>query len=187
MLTKLEIIKRIKDGRIIIEPFEKSKLGTNSYDLDIAPTIFEISNTVLDCAKQPDHIERKLNNKGFVLEPGRLYLAATVQKVGTMDTVPKIEGKSSIARLGICVHQTAGSGDIGFNNHWTLELSVIVPVIIYPFMPIAQMCFHPVTGKISDTYDQKKDAKYNTIDKDNKPTASKFYLNSFFCNDNINT
>ncbi|MEK6811140.1 MAG: hypothetical protein AABX96_01375, partial [Nanoarchaeota archaeon] len=75
--------------------------------------------------------------------------------------VPFLDGKSSIGRLGIDIHATAGKGDVGFCNHWTLELSVKRPVIVYPGMPIGQLIYFKVKGKVINPYNKKPSSKYS--------------------------
>ena len=78
----------------------------------------------------------EITKEGFVLQPGVLYLGVTEEYTETHNAVPFLEGKSSIGRLGIDIHATAGKGDVGFCNTWTLEISCVHPVRVYPGMPI---------------------------------------------------
>ncbi len=86
-----------------------------------------------------------------------------------------LEGKSSVGRLGIDIHATAGKGDVGFCNHWTLEISCTQPVRVYAGMPIGQLIYFQVAGEISRYYHMKSDAKYN--EKTIKPMESKMWKN----------
>lgn len=90
--------------------------------------------------KMPLHIQ-KIPEEGFILEPGQLYLARTMEYTETMGYIPMLEGRSSIGRLGISIHATAGFGDIGFCGYWTLEISCVQPVKIYPGVEIAQIFY----------------------------------------------
>jgi len=88
------------------------------------------------------------NKSGLVLIPGRLYIGSTVEYTETHDCVPCIEGRSSVGRLGINIHATAGFGDVGFKGTWTLEISVVEPVRIYPGVQICQISYDTVVGEI---------------------------------------
>ena len=107
--------------------------------------------------------------------PSKLYLGVTEEYTETHRHVPFLEGKSSIGRLGIDIHATAGKGDIGFCNTWTLEISVRQPVRIYAGMPIGQLIYFEVSGDVDTPYNKKKSAKYNkrTI----KPVESMMWKN----------
>ena len=119
------------------------------------------TNRVLD-AKQHNQIEEfEIPEEGFVLEPNTLYLGVTQEYTESHAHVPFLEGKSSTGRLGIDIHATAGKGDVGFCNAWTLEISCIQPVRIYAGMPIGQLIYFEVAGDIENPYNKKENAKYN--------------------------
>ena len=90
-----------------------------------------------------------------MLRPGRLYLGKTVEWTSSPGFVPMYEGRSSLGRLGVSSHITAGFGDIGFEGNWTLEISVVQPVRIYPGMRIGQLYWHKPVGEITSTYQGK--------------------------------
>lgn len=100
--------------------------------------------------------------KGFVLQPNELYLGVTEEYTETHAHVPFLEGKSSVGRLGIDIHATAGKGDVGFCNFWTLEISVKKPVRVYAGMPVGQLIYFEVKGEIENYYNKKTSAKYNS-------------------------
>ena len=79
-----------------------------------------------------------------------MYLARTAERTTTHKLVPQIEGRSSIGRLGLFVHVTAGFGDVGFSGYWTLEMFAIHPVRIYPGIPICQIFYHEISGQIEE-------------------------------------
>jgi dCTP deaminase len=161
ILTDKEILERIERGAIVIEPFVRSCLGTNSYDVHLGSTLATYKDRVLD-AKKPNGIDYiTIPEEGFVLQPGTLYLGVTEEYTETHDTVPFLEGKSSIGRLGIDIHATAGKGDVGFCNTWTLEISCVQPVRVYAGMPIGQLIYFMVQGDIENYYNKKSNAKYN--------------------------
>jgi len=113
--------------------------------------------------------------EGMILQPNILYLASTVEYTKTLRHVPILHGKSSLARLGLYIHITAGYGDVGFAGHWTLELCCVQPIKIYAGMKIAQICYHDISEMPYTDYANKADAKYKDQGKD--PVASKNYLN----------
>jgi dCTP deaminase len=161
ILTDKEILNRIASGTIKIEPFERNCLGTNSYDVHLGKTLATYTNRVLDAKKHNTIEYLNIPEEGFVLEPGTLYLGVTEEYTETHDTVPFLEGKSSIGRLGIDIHATAGKGDVGFCNTWTLEISCVQPVRVYAGMPIGQLIYFKVDGAIENYYNLKSNAKYN--------------------------
>jgi dCTP deaminase len=111
------------------------------------------------------------------LQPGTLYLGVTLEYTETHAHVPFLEGKSSMGRLGIDIHATAGKGDVGFCNHWTLEISCIQPVRIYAGMPVGQLIYFVVDGEIENAYNKKSNAKYNQ--RSTKPMESMMWKNNF--------
>ena len=167
----------MEKGEIVIEPFRLECLGTNSYDVHLAKFLAVYSDAVLD-AKKHNAIEHfEIPEEGFVLQPQTLYLGATLEYTETHSTVPFLEGKSSTGRLGIDIHATAGKGDVGFCNHWTLEISCVLPVRVYAGMPIGQLIYFSVEGDIQNLYNRKKGAKYNQ--RSEKPMESMMWKNNF--------
>lgn len=177
ILTDAKILEGLENGNIVIEPFDKSNLGTNSYDVHLGKTLAVYKDRVLD-AKLHNTIEYfEIGPEGFVLEPGTLYLGVTEEYTETHAAVPFLEGKSSIGRLGIDIHATAGKGDVGFCNSWTLEISCVQPVRVYAGMPIGQLIYFLVEGDILNYYNKKKNAKY--IERTTKPVESMMWKNKF--------
>jgi len=154
-LSGLEIQRKVDHGEIVIDPFNPEHLGPNSYDLRLSDTLLVYQGYTLDAKRRNVSIRREIPKDGIVLVPGRLYLGSTVEYTETPNLVPGIEGRSSVGRLGINVHSTAGFGDVGFRGTWTLELSVVQPVRIYSSMRICQIFYEPVEGEFSP-YDSKK-------------------------------
>jgi len=175
ILTDKTIIDEIIEGNIVIEPLVRANIGTNSVDLTLSNTLLMYTDHVLDVRKKPQTAEIIIPEEGMILQPGILYLASTVEYTETLRHVPIIQGKSSLGRLGLFVHITAGFGDVNFKGHWTLELACIQPVKIYPGMKIAQICYHDISEMPYTDYDSKADAKYKNQGSD--PVASKNYLN----------
>lgn len=157
ILTGNEIQKQIDSNRITIEPFNKSQLNPNSYNLrlhnelvvyDLRGKYFD-EPLPLDAYKQNKTTRFLIPNDGLVLRPNVGYLGRTVERTHTDYYVPILEGRSSLGRLFMNVHVTAGFGDIGFNGYWTLEITVTHPLRIYPDMEVCQISFHEIKGDVS--------------------------------------
>lgn len=177
ILSDKEILEAIERGEILIEPFDPKCLGTNSYDVHLGKHLATYKDRVLD-AKKHNKIEVfEIPDDGFVLEPSTLYLGVTIEYTETHAAVPFLEGKSSVGRLGIDIHATAGKGDVGFCNTWTLEISCTQPVRIYAGMPIGQLIYFQVQGNIENYYNKKLDAKY--IERTVLPVESMMWKNKF--------
>lgn len=177
ILSDSRILEEIENGSIVIEPFERKYLGSNSYDVHLGKYLASYTDRVLDARKHNpiDHFE--IPEEGFVLHPGTLYLGVTAEYTETHRHVPFLEGKSSTGRLGIDIHATAGKGDVGFCNTWTLEISCSQPVRIYAGMPIGQLIYFVVEGDIAMPYNQKNTAKYNQ--RTVRPVESMMWKNQF--------
>ena len=177
ILTDTQILEAIDKGDIVITPFDRSCLGTNSYDVHLAPFMAVYKDRELD-AKRHNEIEHfEIGEEGFTIQPGELYLGVTTEYTETHCAVPFLEGKSSVGRLGIDIHATAGKGDVGYCNTWTLEISCVKPVRIYAGMPIGQLIYFMVNGEILNRYNKKPNAKYNT--RTNRPLESMMWKNKF--------
>jgi dCTP deaminase len=177
ILTDQEILENMKKGAIKVEPFLKECLGTNSYDVHLGKTLGVYVDSVLD-AKKHNKVELfEIPEEGFVLTPENFYLGVTQEYTETLKHVPFLEGKSSVGRLGIDIHATAGKGDVGFCNNWTLEISVKKPVRVYAGMPIGQLIYFEIKGEILNPYNTKANAKYT--DKAAIPVESMMWKNSF--------
>jgi dCTP deaminase len=155
ILSGLEIKKQLGQN-IFIEPFDENQLNPNSYDLKLNNKLLVYSPGCLDMKQETRYEEKIISEKGYVLMPGIIYLCRTVEYTKTLNYIPMIEGRSSIGRLGIFIHATAGFGDVGFRGFWTLEISCIAPVKIYPFVKICQIYYHTICGE----YEEYKSNKY---------------------------
>jgi dCTP deaminase len=163
ILSDQEIIEEMLSRNIVIEPFRRESLGSNSYDVHLGKTLAIYQARILD-AKAANPIKHfDIPDDGFVLIPDQLYLGVTEEYTETLRHVPFLEGKSSVGRLGIDIHATAGKGDIGYKNFWTLEISVKLPVRVYAGMPIGQLIYFEVKGQVITPYNQKPSAKYNDV------------------------
>ncbi len=177
ILSDTKIKEAIESGDIVIQPFQKSALGTNSYDVHLGKFLAVYKNRDLDAKKHNEVNHLEIPEEGFVIQPGTLYLGVTEEYTESHSAVPFLEGKSSVGRLGIDIHATAGKGDVGFCNTWTLELSCVQPVRIYAGMPIGQLIYFSVDGDIENYYNKKPNAKYN--DRTIKPVESMMWKNKF--------
>jgi dCTP deaminase len=177
ILTDKKILEAIAVGEIIIEPYRRDCLGTNSYDVHLGRHLAVYRDRILDARKHNEIDHFDIPDDGFVLQPGTLYLGVTEEYTETHATVPFLEGKSSIGRLGIDIHATAGKGDVGFCNFWTLEISCVHPVRVYAGMPIGQLIYFQVEGDIENFYNRKENAKYTT--RSNRPMESMMWKNKF--------
>jgi len=175
ILTDKTIIDEIASGNIVIQPLTEANIGTNSVDLTLSNTLLMYTDHVIDAKKKPQAVSFIIPEEGLILQPNILYLASTVEYTETLRHVPILHGKSSLARLGLFIHVTAGFGDVGFAGHWTLELVAVQPIRIYAGMKIAQICYHDISEMPYTDYASKADAKYSNQGKD--PVASNNYLN----------
>ena len=177
ILSDRSILEAIANHDIVIEPYSRDCLGTNSYDVHLSKYLACYLDKVIDAKKhnQVEHFE--IQEEGSVLNPGKTYLGSTEEYTETRQFVPFLEGKSSVGRLGIDIHATAGKGDVGFCNHWTLEISVSQPVRVYAGMPIGQLIYFTVDGQVEVDYATKASAKYNQ--RTPKPVESMMWKNSF--------
>jgi dCTP deaminase len=176
ILTGKEIESEYELGRITIEPFDPKKLQPNSYDVTLGWEFLELKpGSVLDMRKPCEDLFNVVeiprgDEDGYLLEPGGFYLGYTNEAIGSDFYVPYIDGKSSVGRLGISIHETAGRGDLGFKNRWTLEITVAAPVRVYPGYPIGQVTFHTVVGE-RELYSGKYSARATG------PVASQYWRN----------
>jgi len=153
ILSGNEISNRMGED-IVIEPYDPARLNPNSYNLTLHDELMVYEEVVLDMAKANRVRRIPIPAEGIVLSPNQLYLGRTSERTVTHNLVPQIEGRSSVGRLGLFVHVTAGFGDVGFAGFWTLEMFAVQPVRIYPNIPICQIFYHEVTGELTE-YDSK--------------------------------
>ena len=145
ILSGVEISKRI-GGDIVIEPYDSSRVNPNSYNLSLHDELIVYCDTQLDMKKDNPYQELTIPPEGLLLEPNRLYLGRTVEYTETDNLVPMLEGRSSVGRLGLFVHVTAGFGDVGFKGYWTLEIFCVQPIRIYAGVEICQIYYHTLEG-----------------------------------------
>lgn len=173
--TDVDILNGIENQSIVIDPLNRDCIGSNSVDVHLSDTLLIYKDKVLNPKKELDVQELVIPDEGLVIQPRTLYLASTVEYTETLDSVPMLEGKSSLGRLGLFIHATAGRGDIGFKGHWTMELSCVQPVKLFAGMKIAQLFYFNVESLPRVDYSQKESAKYNN--QSDKPMASQMHKN----------
>lgn len=139
-------IKEELNKTIFITPFSEKHLNSNSYNLTLGKRMLVYRDLVLDMKQENAVKEIIIPDDGFILVPGELYLASTNENTYTTNYIPRIEGRSSVGRLGLFVHITASLGEAGFNGHWTLELTCVKPLRIYADVPICQIYFCEIDG-----------------------------------------
>ena len=160
-------------NNIVIDPFDESRLNPNSYNLALYHELMIYEEVELDMRKSNRVRRVDIPEEGLVINPGRLYLGRTVERTETHNLVPMIEGRSSIGRLGLFVHVTAGFGDVGFRGYWTLEMFAVQPVRVYAGVPICQIFYHDIRGEIteyeSDKYQDNDDIQPSLLFKEINP------------------
>jgi len=154
ILTGSQIKTARENNWLNISEWDEKRLNPNSYNLRLADELVVYHTDLLapgyppcfgiDMKKDNETYRIKLHEEGYVLEPGVLYLGRTMEYTETHKFVPMLEGRSSVGRLGISIHSTAGFGDVGFCGFWTLEISCVQPVRIYPGVDICQIYYHTV-------------------------------------------
>ena len=176
ILTDKQILHEMKEGTIVIRPFKRKFLGSNSYDVHLGSWLAMYKDEILDAKKHNKVNYFRIPSEGLILVPSKLYLGVTEEYTETHRHVPFLEGKSSIGRLGINRFACDSLGfDIGFCNTWTLEISVRQPVRVYAGMPIGQLIYFEVSGDVQVPYSRKKGAKYNK--RTVKPVESMMWKN----------
>ena len=155
ILSGKEIKKQVKEGSIAIDPFTDDQINPNSYNLRLHPDLLVYDNDILDMREKNSASPLVIPEDGLLLEPHKLYLGRTVERTSTDKYVPMLEGRSSVGRLGLFIHITAGFGDIGFDGFWTLEIFCVQPIRIYSGLQICQIFYHTIDGDF-DLYRSKK-------------------------------
>ena len=177
MILSGDEIRNNRGTNIIIDPFDEANLNPNSYNLTLHDEIMIYEEVVLDMRKANRVRRLTIPSTGLVLNPNQLYLARTIERTETHNFVPMIEGRSSIGRLGLFVHVTAGFGDVGFCGYWTLEMFAVQPVRIYPGVAICQIFYHQISGDIkeytSDKYQNNRDIQPSLLFKELNPDAAR--------------
>ena len=146
MLTGAAIYEQMGHNIQII-PFNKDQLNPDSYNVKLHDELLVYKNKTLDCKIDNPTEKITIPKEGYTLQPGVGYLGRTVEWTSTEQFCPYIGGRSSTGRLFLAIHVTAGQGETGFKGHWTLEMVVTQPLVVYPFMEVAQLTFWETKGE----------------------------------------
>lgn len=146
ILSGTEIHEQLGET-IFIEPFDEKCLNPNSYNLTLHNELVMYDCSYLDLKLDNPYKTLTIPEEGLMLYPNTLYLGRTKEKTLTKEFVPMLEGRSSLGRLGLSIHVTAGFGDIGFDGYWTLEMHCIHPIVIYPWIEVCQIYYHTILGR----------------------------------------
>jgi dCTP deaminase len=184
VLSDRTIRAEIDAGRIVIEPYDANLVQPSSVDVRV-DNRFRVFNNArypyIDVRQPMEGLTELVEVSGgepFILHPGEFVLGQTLERVTLPDdVVARLEGKSSLGRLGLLIHSTAGFVDSGFSGNLTLELSNVanLPITIYQGMPIGQISFMRMDGPVERPYGSRdKGSKYQG---QAEPTPSRFYMN----------
>ena len=183
VLSDRSIREEIEAGRLVIDPFEEQALQPASVDLRLGREFRVFRNYRLPYidvkvdVPQLTELETVDDDNPFILHPGEFVLAVTLERVELpADLVGRLDGKSSLGRLGLIVHSTAGFVDPGFKGRLTLELTNVanLPIALYYAMPVSQISFSRLTTPAEHPYGQAAGSKYQGQDG---PEASRYFLN----------
>ncbi|APU24026.1 dCTP deaminase [Actinoalloteichus sp. GBA129-24] len=184
LLSDLDLRKEIDGGRLSLDPFEPDMVQPSSIDvrLDRFFRVFDNTKyTHIDPSLQQDELTSLVETEGedpFVLHPGEFVLGSTFETVGLpADLAGRLEGKSSLGRLGLLTHSTAGFIDPGFSGHITLELSNVanLPITLWPGMKIGQLCIFRLSSPAENPYGSSSTG--SRYQGQRGPTPSRAYLN----------
>jgi dCTP deaminase len=170
-------IRRQLGQNIVIDPFDDARLNPNSYNLTLHNEMMVYEELILDMRK-PSRVRRiAIPPEGLLLNANQLYLARTAERTETHNLVPMIEGRSSIGRLGLFVHVTAGFGDVGFCGYWTLEMFAVQPIRVYAGVAICQIFYHDIRGDFTEyastKYQHNTDIQPSMLFKELNPQGHK--------------
>ena len=169
VLSGRQIAENLGD-KIVIEPYSEKQLNPNSYNLRLHSELRVYDAPTLDMRVENTSSTLEIPSDGLLLEPHRLYLGRTVEYTATDGFVPMLEGRSSIGRLGLFVHITAGFGDVGFRGYWTLEMFCVQPIRIYAGVEICQVFYHTIDGDyepyVSGKYQNNTGIQHSLLYKD---------------------
>ncbi len=184
ILSDVDIRKQLASGRVVIDPFDDAAVQPSSVDLRVDRwfRVFANSRYPYIDVKQPmedlTELVEAADDQPLILHPGEFILGSTLERVSLPDDiVARVEGKSSLGRLGLLIHSTAGFVDAGWDGHLTLELSNVanLPITIYPSMKIGQLCLFQMTSPAERPYGSENMASKYQGQKG--PTPSRYYKN----------
>jgi dCTP deaminase len=148
ILSRTEIDRRVADGGITISPYSPVQLNPTSYSYRLGLEISELSSSAGAAGERGDTVV-EIGEAGMLLQPGRLYLSHTYEVIGSRECVVTLMGRPSIGRLGLFVQLSADLGNIGDAHRWTLELTCVQPIMIYPRMLIGELTFWETNGELA--------------------------------------
>lgn len=184
ILSDRTIREQLTAGRIVIDPLDESCLQPSSIDVKVSNLFRVFRNhtaSVIDVKNDMTSLTELVeiaDGDAFMLHPGEFALGSTLERVGVPDDmVARVEGKSSLGRLGLLIHSTAGFIDAGFDGHITLELSNVanLPITLYPGMKIGQVSFMMMTTPADKPYG--KGASGSKYQGQRGPTPSRYFEN----------
>lgn len=187
LLSDRDIAARIASGSVRLEPHDPALIQPSSVDVTLDRFFRLFDNhkySVIDPAQEQPELTRLVEvdpQEPFVLHPGEFVLGATRECVTLPDDIAaRLEGKSSLGRLGLLTHSTAGFIDPGFTGHVTLELSNVatLPITLWPGMKIGQMCFFELSSPAQHPYGSNP-AQANRYQGQRGPTASRSFANFY--------
>lgn len=160
ILTGPRIAEAVRAGSIHISPFHEEQLNPNSYNYRLDKVLRVYRSHRIDALAEQEFDEITIGDRGFLLQPGRVYLGTTVEEIGGADCVPLLIGRSSLGRLGMFLQISADMGNVGAVHRWTLEIVVVQPLRVYAGMLAGQVSFWTVHGA-REVYDGYF-GRYNT-------------------------
>ena len=185
ILSDRTLREQLDAGRIVVEPLDETLIQPSSIDVRISNLFRVFRNhtaAVIDVRQDltglTELIEIDDPNQAFMLHPGEFVLGSTLERIGVPDNlVGRVEGKSSLGRLGLMIHSTAGFIDAGFDGHITLELANVasLPITLYPGMKIGQISFMEMTTPADRPYGQG--AAGSKYQGQRGPTPSRYFEN----------
>lgn len=184
ILSDRDIRAEIASGRVIIDPLDESCIQPSSIDIKVSNLFRVFRNhtaAVIDVKQDMTELTEMVEipqDGVFMLHPGEFVLGSTLERVAVPDDlVARVEGKSSLGRLGLLIHSTAGFIDAGFDGHVTLELANVanLPITLYPGMKIGQISFMKMTSPAENPYG--KGARGSKYQGQRGPTPSRYFEN----------
>ena len=148
ILTGPEIVRAVRRGEIVIEPFAKNNVEPNSYRVTLGNGLLVSTEVTLDARRIPQMRRDVIPVIGYILEPGELYLGETAEILGARSFATTLHATRSVASLGVWIHFSAPLGHMGAIVRWTLELKTAQRIVVYPRMTIGKLAFWSTVGDV---------------------------------------